>query len=92
MSWFFNCCAKVRKKIFPTSFLTKAIAFKKNVYICCGKICVEFSLKFCQQKTMATSVAVYCVLHNGLSNSTEWKSVPISMARIAKSGSRYSMQ
>ncbi len=41
------------------------------MYLCNSKICEEFSLKFCQQKTMATSAKVYCDPHNGLTDCTE---------------------
>ncbi len=41
------------------------------MYLCNSKICEEVSLKFCQQKTMATFVAVYCDSHNVLTDCTE---------------------
>jgi len=65
-------CAKVQK---ISHIFSKKVdcGSKKIVYICHSKICAEISLKFCQQKTLATFAAVDCNTYNSLSGSTEQK-------------------
>jgi len=59
------------------------------MYLCNSKICAEVSLKFCQQKTMATSAKVYYDPHNGLIDCTEhYLCVHSDSDIVRQSGSR----